>query len=300
MVTTSQVDLETVGKIPIPPESVISASASERLKAIQKFRWIDNEISSTVLERLRRLYDMPASHRPFCSLVYGDTNSGKTSVCRRFAREINGADADGEPKRWPVLFVQSPPYMDGSALCDALLRSLKAPFGPSWPARRKYDQFLTLAPKAGVRMIILDEIQHFLPAKTDQRSMCLNSLKSLSNELQIPLVAVGTEEALRVFQTDQQLGNRFVPVRMERWDADKKFALFLARMWAGMGFGTNGFRSKDVVVRFHRMADGMMGETWSLMTAVAEDAIAQNKDEVDLDLLDGVRWVSPNMRRKTA
>jgi hypothetical protein len=42
-------------------------------------------------------------------------------------------------------------------------------------------------------------------------------LRWLGNELQIPLVALGTAEALRAIQSDDQLANRFSPFPLPLW-----------------------------------------------------------------------------------
>jgi hypothetical protein len=47
------------------------------------------------------------------------------------------------------------------------------------------------------RMLVIDEAQNILPGSRDQQGRLLNMLRWLGNELQIPLVAVGTAEALR-------------------------------------------------------------------------------------------------------
>jgi hypothetical protein len=39
----------------------------------------------------------------------------------------------------------------------------------------------------------------------------LNVIKHLGNELQIPIVAAGTQDAFNAIQTDPQLANRFAP-----------------------------------------------------------------------------------------
>src|SRR2546423_1765777 len=67
------------------------------------------------------------------------------------------------------------------------------------------------------RMLIIDEIHHVLAGSLLQQHNFLNTIKHLSNELQIPIVGVGTREAFNALQTDPQLANRFEPVFLPRW-----------------------------------------------------------------------------------
>jgi hypothetical protein len=115
----------------------------------------------------------------------------------------------------PVIYVHTPPFTDLTGFCDAVLRSLKAPHRPA-RLSAKWDQLLQLLGAVGTRMLILDEVNNLLIGKVDQRAMVMNGLKSLSNERSIPVVAMGTQDAVRVFQTDQQLGNRFEPMGLPR------------------------------------------------------------------------------------
>lgn len=274
----------------------------ERLQHIRKPRWVDYPAATAVLDMLYWLYDAPQTHRPPCRLLYSDTNNGKTFVCMKFARDINGSvDDRGELSRLPVLMVQAPPIPDVGALYDAILRRLNAPYLSTARADRKYDQVLRLLPKVGVRMIIIDEINHVLAGKVDQRSVYLNAVKALSNELKIPIVLIGTQDALRVFQTDQQLGNRFEPFPLPRWSFNRDYAAFLWSLCGGMKLkNESNFRSKQLVVRFHTMAEGLTGETYKLMTLAAEAAVSTGREMIDVELLDELPWVAPSERRRTS
>ena len=62
-----------------------------------------------------------------------------------------------------------------------------------------------------LRVFIIDEIHHILAGHIAKQRHFLNVLKYLGNELKIPLVGVGTIDALRAIQTDPQMVNRFEP-----------------------------------------------------------------------------------------
>ena len=56
----------------------------------------------------------------------------------------------------------------------------------------------------------------------------MNAIKYLSNELQIPLVAVGTLEAVRAIQADPQLASRFYRTELPLWCMGREYRKLLA------------------------------------------------------------------------
>jgi hypothetical protein len=56
----------------------------------------------------------------------------------------------------------------------------------------------------------------------------LNVIKHLGNELQIPIVAAGTQDAFNAIQTDPQLANRFETAGLRRWTMGEDYLRLLA------------------------------------------------------------------------
>ena len=67
------------------------------------------------------------------------------------------------------------------------------------------------------RMMIVDEVHHLLAGTVREQRQSLNQLKFLSNELRMPVVALGTSEALYAMQADPQIASRFEPFALPRW-----------------------------------------------------------------------------------
>lgn len=272
-----------------------------RIRHIRSPRYVDYEAGEAVLGRLAWLYDHPKVPRPPCSLIYSDTNNGKTALAYKFVRDYSPLEDSPDYGKRPVVYVHAPPYADLSGFYDAILRSLNAPYRSTARPQAKWDQLLQLLTAIGTRVLILDEVNNFLIGKVDQRSMVLNSLKSLSNELRIPVVAMGTQDAVRVFQTDQQLGNRFEPIGIPRWGMTREYAVFVARYVQSLELKQDSdFRSKELVGRIHAMSEGLTGETCKLLALAAETAIHSGRELIDASTLSQVPWVAPSERRRTA
>lgn len=286
---------------PMLPFEFPVAENDVRIRRIRSPRYVDYEAGNAILNRLAWLYNHPKAVRPPCSLIYGDTNNGKTALAYKFVRDFSPREDSPEYGKRPVVYVHAPPFADLNGFYDAILRSLKAPYRSTARPQAKWDQLLQLLVAVGTRVLILDEVNNLLIGKVDQRSMVLNSLKSLSNELKIPVVAMGTQDAVRVFQTDQQLGNRFEPIGIPRWALSTDYAIFIARYVQRLELKQeSNFRSKELVGRIRSMSEGLTGETCKLLALAAEMAVHTGREIIDMGTLEQVPWVMPSERRRAA
>src|SRR5207248_6491647 len=93
---------------------------------------------------------------------------------------------------------------------------------------KKQSQVLRLLQLIDLQMLIIDEIHNIVTGPVSKQRQFLNVLKYLGNDLQIPLVGLGTKEALRAVQADPQLANRFEPAALPPWQLNQEFQMLLA------------------------------------------------------------------------
>jgi hypothetical protein len=102
-------------------------------------------------------------------LLVGDTNNGKTALVNRFlARHQPQAASDGTTSCIPIVFVQAPPLPDERRFYQAILSKVFAPFRPSRTAANLQFETVQLLASVGVKMLIIDEIQHVLAGPTQR------------------------------------------------------------------------------------------------------------------------------------
>jgi hypothetical protein len=78
------------------------------------------------------------------------------------------------------------------------------------------------------KMLIIDEAHDLLAGSYRDQRCALNLLKGLANDLRIPVIAVGTEDARHAIQTDPQVASRFDPLHLARWKESDAFRNFVA------------------------------------------------------------------------
>lgn len=278
----------------------LSRPDSERITYIRSPRWIGYPKAQDALDRLENLLTHPKSHRMPNLLIIGDTNNGKTMLARRFSgRHPPEDNPEGEAAVVPVLYVQAPPVPDESRFYNAILELLFAPYKPGDRADRKQYQAIKLMRAVGLRMLIIDEIHHILAGTMSKQKAFLNVIKYLGNELEVPIVGLGTRDAFRAIQTDLQLSNRFDHVLLPRWDNDDEYLRLLVTFERAIPLrNPSNLVEGAVADKIYSMTDGYLGEIARLLQDAAVEAIKSGHEQIDKKVLDRLRWLAPSERRK--
>jgi len=272
----------------------------ERIAYIRSPRWIGYPRAQKVLKQLETLLSFPASHRMPNLLIVGDTNNGKTMLVKRFCGQHKPQDnPTGEAAVVPVLFLQAPPVPDEGRFYNAILERLFAPYKSGDRADRKQFQAIKLLREVGLKMLIIDEIHHVLAGSMAKQKAFLNVIKYLGNELEVPIVGVGTRDAFRAIQTDPQLSNRFDHALLPRWANDDDFLRLLATFERVLPL-----RYPSVLIdgsladKVYSMSEGYLGEISRLLVDAAVAAVESGQERIDKRVLDSIDWVPPSERRK--
>jgi len=280
----------------------LSLPAAERIEKLRSPRWIGYPRTKLVLAKLEDLLAWPKSHRMPNLLLVGDTNNGKTMLVQRFrSRHPAHDNPQGQGVRVPVLVIQAPPTPDEGRFYNAILERLFAPYKPNDRVDKKQAQVIKLLRYVELRMLVIDEIHHILAGNLNRQRAFLNVIKYLGNELQVPIVAVGTKDAFRAIQTDPQLANRFEPVLLPRWTFDAEFLRLLASFERMLPLAeASKLHDTTLATKLFSMSEGYLGELATLLTRAAVTAVESGKECIDTRLLDGIGWVSPSERRRQA
>lgn len=278
----------------------LSLPTAERIEKIRSPRWIGYPRTKSIIAKLEDLLVWPKSHRMPNLLLVGDTNNGKSMLVQRFCSLHQAHDIPhGNGISVPVIAIQAPPTPDEGRFYNAILELLFAPHKSNDRVDKKQAQAIKLLRYVNLRMLIIDEIHHILAGNLNRQRAFLNVIKYLGNELQVPIVGVGTKDAFRAIQTDPQLANRFEPVLLPRWTFDADFLRLLASFEHMLPLAeASNLHDTTLAAKLFSLSEGYLGELSKLLILAATAAVESGRERIDNKLIDSLDWVSPSERRR--
>lgn len=283
---------------PHSERTALSLPADQRLEYIRRACWIGYTRAQEVLTQLEDLLTYPRQPRMPNLLLYGETGNGKTFIINRFIKRHPADDnPTGAAAIVPVLAIQAPPLPSESRLYDTILEVLFAPYKSRDPVAKKQFQVLRLLRAVKTRMLIIDELHHALVGPVNQQRIVMNTLKYLSNELQIPLVGIGTREAIRAIQADPQLASRFHRVELATWRMGQEYRKLLASFERLLPLQRpSQLHQEPLATQLLALTEGTIGELSTLLKAAAIYAVRSGIERIDSDVLAAVEWEPPSVR----
>ena len=282
-------------------QTLADAPNEARIQRIRTDRWLGYARAEAALSALEDLLSFPKRTRMPNLLLVGPSNNGKTMIVEKFRRShLPGSEESARDGaiRVPVLKVQMPPAPDERRFFSAILEALGAPDRLNDRLSAKQDTAVRMMRATGVRMLVIDEVHNMLCGSRDQQRRFLNLLRWLGNELQIPLVAVGTAEGLRAIQSDDQLANRFTPFGLPPWEGGAEFSRLINTLEASMPLRqASNLSTPAIAQRLLSISEGILGEVVTIVTRAAVAAVETGEERICPEMLDEIGFMPPSERR---
>ena len=276
----------------------LALPAEERIEYLSRPRWIGYSRAREIGDRLDEVLRHPKVHRMPNVLLVGESNNGKTMLAARFVQRHR---ATSNASKVRVLMVQAPAAPDENRFYVGILEALNAPYRPQETAARRQVEVLHLLRSIGLEMLVIDEVHHILAGHYAKQRQFLNVLKYLGNDLEIPLVGIGTLDALRAVNTDAQIANRFEPLAIPKWVWGQEFRMLLASFERVLPLREpSQLASEALGKRLLERSEGTIGALSSLLNRAAAVAIRKGRERIDTRGLDETDWVRPSERRQRA
>jgi replication-associated recombination protein RarA len=268
-------------------QEIALLSNEERIAWIRQERWIQYPRAKRILERLADLVDYPPRDRMPSLVIYGATGMGKTRVIQKFLRD-NRTHFDKKlgRTRLPVVSIQMPPAPAERDLYEEILLRMGGVFAYSTSVTTLRHRIRALARQLEVRMLIIDEIHSLLAGTFREQRIILNAVRFLANDLRIPLVCLGTEEASQALMTDQQLADRFAAAELPAWENDAAFEQLLLSFESILPLRRpSDFRDPKIHQRILSLTEGVLGRICGLLETASVEAIRSGEERICLSLL---------------
>lgn len=259
-----------------------------RIRRIRSDRFVPFHRAVEALALFEELLAYPErTCMPNC-LVHAEAGMGKTMLAEKFRRDHpRGFDDARGATITPVLYVQMPPVPDEGRFYTHLLAGIGVPLEPRATLAHKEALALRLLPQLKPSLLMIDEVQHLLSGSHRQQRQALNLMKFLGNELRIPIVALGTQDALQAIRTDAQIESRFWTFDVPRWREDNAFRSLLATVASVLPLRRPSELHEPAAIRLLLAhTGGITRDVFRVIVRAAETAVRTGAERIDTGLVE--------------
>ncbi|AZR35204.1 TniB family NTP-binding protein [Xanthomonas vasicola] len=267
----------------------LDVSDAERIAFCREDRWIAYPQAKQILDELDQLVAYPVTQRPPCRLIVARGDNGKSAIVRQFAlRHPMLVTEQGTPDL-PVAVINMPGSPDPSQMWSAILTAELIVHRPSDSASAKRAQVVSILRHNRVRVLVVDEFNNITNAGKRAADL-LSSLRVLSSELNISIVAAGTQAAIHALSFDPQMRSRFQPLPVRLWTMDKAYRNFLYTYERLLPLAhPSGLAEPELMPLVFSMAGPAIGGTVALLKEAAVLAIRSGQERITAEVLHGVQ-----------
>jgi hypothetical protein len=251
-------------------------------------RWVSYPLAVQVLARIADLQVLPDRVRMPNLLIHGPSGVGKSMIIAKFLRDQPEPSRYGRRSIPPVIACQMPAMPSLRSFYSQLIRAMEMPVLMGSALSELETDALRKLKTAKPRLLIIDEIHHLLACTSREQRAALNTLKFLSNEFRISIVALGTNEALHVMRTDPQIASRFDYVELPPWTASEEFRSFVAGFGEQLGVNVAAIANDVVAIEYLLdVSGGVTGRIVEMIRLAARNELVRNRRKLTLEELQG-------------
>jgi DNA transposition AAA+ family ATPase len=229
---------------------------------------------------------------PECLLIVGMQGSGKTTLCRDYARRYPKT-ITREGRTVPVLSTSVPSITTKKSLPTRLLHALGDDAAHKGTSITQTLRIIKMVKDCGVEMIVLDEFQHFIDSDSNVVLINIsNWLKDLINETEKPVVLIGMPHSEVVLSANPQLERRFSmreslePFGWATPAEQDEFTSFLKLLDHRLPLPKrSNLASHDMAFRIYCATNGFIGYLMKLVRRASIMAVDRKAERVDIELL---------------
>jgi hypothetical protein len=244
------------------------------------------------LKILKKCYKSAGTtDEPDCKVFFGPSGSGKSTLAKTFVAQYPAVDRKTH-RETPVLFVQVPAFSTVKSFEETLLYKLGDPLWDRGTVFAKSIRFRTICKECKVRMIILDDFQHFVDYRRNIPTEVAEWLKEQMIQMEISVAAFGLDRCLKVFEQNEQLRRRFgapIPFGQFLWkegNERKDFRTFLHSVEESMPDFSMPQLNVDFCFRMHYASYGLVGYAMKIIRGAIRSARRRCTSEITLRMFE--------------
>lgn len=259
--------------------SLLSEPNAGRIRAIKSRRWVLYPRAKQTLDRLEELLEHPRGTRMPSIAIYGDSGMGKTMIMKRFRDQYPPSfDRKSGVLKTPVLAMEMVSRPGERRFYGELLTLLGAPQAPRADIAQMEQAALRIMAAIGVRVLVIDEVHNILAGTYREQRIVLNTLRFISNRLQISLVCFGVNEAREAISGDVQLTRRFEQITLGRWAANEDYETLVTSILRNTPLRNPSVLTPKSLRRILQITDGVTANIFHTINSIAIDAIENGNE----------------------
>lgn len=261
--------------------ALLAETDAQRIRAIRSRRWLVYPRAKQVLERLNQLLDHPRGTRMPSLAIYGDSGMGKTMIMKRFRDQHPPSFSSLTGKlKTPVLAMEMTSRPGERRFYAELLTLLGAPQRPRADIAQMEQAAMRIMEAIGVQVIVIDEVHNILAGTYREQRIVLNTLRFLSNRLQISLVCFGVNDAREAIGGDVQLARRFEQFTLSRWAANEQFEILIALILRNTPLRQPSVLTAKSLRRMLQISEGITANLFHILNTLAIEAIESGQERI--------------------
>lgn len=132
----------------------------------------------------------------------------------------------------------------------------------------------------GVQVLVIDEVHNILAGTYRKQRIVLNTLRFLSNRLQVSLVCFGVNDAREAIGGDVQLARRFEQFTLNRWAANEQFETLVASILRKTPLRHPSVLTPKSLRRILQITDGITANIFHMINSLAIASIENGSERI--------------------
>ena len=233
------------------------------------------------LAAIDRLAAQPRTTRMPSLAIYGDSGMGKTMLMKKFCEDHPPLlDPRKGIERQQVLSIQLAGKPGERQLFAQILYALGINQGLRAGAVDMQFAVVRLLKAIGLQVLVIDEVHNILAGTARDQRIVLNTLRYLSNELNISLVCFGVTDAREAISGDAQLARRFDEMTLTRWSSTAAFEELMISILRNLPLREPSVLTALSLRRILQITDGLTARIFRLMNDLAIAAIENGVEKI--------------------
>jgi hypothetical protein len=233
---------------------------------------------------------------PLCKAIVGPSGVGKSTIAEYFGDQHPAKEYDWG-REIPNLLVRVPTQITPRSLAEAFLTKLGDPYpsrGTLGALSRRIDRALGKGEGShGIRLVMLNEIQHFIDSKYGVPYESADWLKDRIEESGVPFIVLGLEYGLELLEQNEQLRRLFtetIEIKTFTWDSkidreDFRGILLCLKEELADSYEFPELQGLDLACRLHYASFGLIGYLMKIIRGAAGLARRAQTRKVSREML---------------